>query len=191
MGKNSDKKPKNKSLNKTTSYDTINIGNNLKIKNTELDNKLSQWLHKNLKHKKNPINLKINKRRKEYFKDSYKIYIDNWNFNVPPDFIYKRAICNCQIPSPSHSLSDLYIDKYDNNFNKVMGEEFYDAGISIMENLKCFKYNFKEGNILENMGSYLIKFFFLFESITMIVYGVLGINSIKIFIIDFIRGNPP
>ena len=135
--------------------------------------------------------LVINKRRKEYFQDPYKICIDNCNFNVPPDFIYKRAICNCQIPSPSHSLNDLYVDYYDNNIDKVMGEEFYDAGISVLESLKCFKYNFKDGNIFKNMGSYLTIFFFLFESITMIVYGAIGINSIKMFIIDFIKGNPP
>ena len=61
FGKNNDKKKaKNRGLNKTTSYDTMNMGNNLKIKNTELDNKLSQWIQKNVKNKKNPKNLKIN-----------------------------------------------------------------------------------------------------------------------------------
>ena len=61
FGKNNDKKiTKNRGLNKTTSYDTMNMGNNLKIKNTELDNKLSQWIQKNVKNKKNPKNLKIN-----------------------------------------------------------------------------------------------------------------------------------
>ena len=60
MGKSQNKKPKNRTLNKTTSYDTISIGNNLKIKNTDFDNKLSKWILKNLKPKKNPINLKIN-----------------------------------------------------------------------------------------------------------------------------------
>ena len=61
FGKNSDKIiSKNKGLNKATSYDTMNMGNNLKIKNTELDNKLSKWIQKNLKNKKNPKSLKIN-----------------------------------------------------------------------------------------------------------------------------------
>ena len=61
FGKNNDKKiTKNRGLNKTTSYDTMNMGNNLKIKNTELDNKLSQWIQKNAKNKKNQKNLKIN-----------------------------------------------------------------------------------------------------------------------------------
>ena len=72
-----------------------------------------------------------------------------------------------------------------------MGEEFYDADISVFENLKCFKYNFEDKNIFKNMGSYFMIFFFLFEIITMIVYGCLGIDSIKMFVIDFIKGNPP
>ena len=61
FAKNTDKKiTKNRGLNKTTSYDTMNMGNNLKIKNTELDSKLSKWIQKNIKNKKNPKNLKIN-----------------------------------------------------------------------------------------------------------------------------------
>ena len=52
----------------------------------------------------------MNKRRKEYFQDPYKICIDNCEFNVPPDFTYKRAICNCQNSYPSHSLNNLYED---------------------------------------------------------------------------------
>jgi len=57
--------------------------------------------------------------------------------------------------------------------------------------LKCFKHNFEDGNIFKNMGSYMIIIFFLVEVISMIIYGVLGIDSIKMFIIDFIKGNPP
>ena len=61
FAKNREKKfKKNKTLNKTTSYDTINIGNSLRIKNIELDNKLNKWIQKNVLHKKNPINMKIN-----------------------------------------------------------------------------------------------------------------------------------
>ena len=61
LEKNSERKRnKNRGLNKTTSYDTISIANNLKIKNTELDKKLSNWILKNLKKRKNPKNLKIN-----------------------------------------------------------------------------------------------------------------------------------
>ena len=133
----------------------------------------------------------MNKRRKEYFQDPYKICIDNCEFNVPPDFTYKRAICNCQNSYPSHSLNNLYEDYYDNNINYVMGEEFYDADVWVLEHLKCLKYIGEDNNIFKNMGSYLIIFFFLFEVVTMIVFGVVGIDSIKMFIIDFIIGNPP
>ena len=51
---------KNKALNKTTSYDAMSMGNNIRVKNTELDNKLNRWIFKNLKRRKNPKNLKIN-----------------------------------------------------------------------------------------------------------------------------------
>ena len=58
-GKNKNKLIKGKSLSKTTSSEKINIGNNIKIKNTELDNKISSWIHKNIINV-NPKNVRIN-----------------------------------------------------------------------------------------------------------------------------------
>ena len=131
----------------------------------------------------------IKQRRQEYYQDPYKICIDNCNFITPPDFTYRRALCTCS--RVSHSLNGVNIEYIDYNINYIMGDYFYDTDIYVFEHLKCFKHNFEDGNIFKNMGSYMIIIFFLFEIIAMIIYGVLGIDSIKIFIIDFIKGNPP
>jgi len=131
----------------------------------------------------------IKQRRQEYYQDPYKICIDNCNFITPPDFTYRRALCTCS--RVSHSLNDVNIEYIDYNINYIMGDYFYDTDIYVFEHLKCFKHNFEDGNIFKNMGSYMIIIFFLFEIISMIIYGVLGIDSIKMFIIDFIKGNPP
>ena len=103
---------KNKALNKTTSYDGINMGNNIRIKNTELDNKLNKWIFENLKRRKNPKNLKINnqfstinlmnenkKSKKKYF-----LNLNNFNYNN-----------NLKKKNQTNSMSDILND---NNQNK-------------------------------------------------------------------------
>ena len=131
----------------------------------------------------------IKQRRQEYYQDPYKICIDNCNFITPPDFTYRRAICTCT--RDYHSLNDINTEYTDYNIYRIMGDYFYDTDIDVFEHLKCFKHNFEDENIFKNMGSYMIIIFFLVEVISMIIYGVLGIDSIKMFIIDFIKGNPP
>ena len=130
----------------------------------------------------------IKQRREEYYQDRYKICLDNCDWN-DPDFTYKRAVCLCS--SVTHSLDDVNIEYYDYNINYITGDDFYNNDINVFEHLKCFKYNFEDGKIFKNMGSYMIIIFLLIEIIAMIVYSVLGIDSIKMFIIDFIKGNPP
>ena len=80
---------KNKALNKTTSYDGMNMGNNIRIKNTELDNKLNKWIFQNLKRRKNPKNLKINNQfstinlmnENKKSKKKYVLNLNNFNYN--------------------------------------------------------------------------------------------------------------
>jgi hypothetical protein len=130
----------------------------------------------------------INQRRKEYFQDPYKICIDNCNFKSP-DFIYKRAKCECK--STYHSLDKLNEEEYDNNVNRIINENFYNTDVYVFEHLKCFLHNFEEGNIFKNMGSYFIIVFFICQIISTIVYAIYGIDIIKLHIIDFIKRNPP
>ena len=100
FGKNNDKKiTKNRGLNKTTSYDTMNMGNNLKIKNTELDNKLSKWILKNLKQR-NPINLKINNQFSMNNNNSntkFVLNLNNFNNNKNYNYLKKASKTNSMI----------------------------------------------------------------------------------------------
>ena len=133
----------------------------------------------------------IEQRRKEYYQDKYKICIDNCEWETPNNlnFRYKRAQCRCS--SVNHLINKVNVDYYDHNKDRVMSDDFYKTDIFIFEHLKCFKYNFERGNIIENGGSYMIIVCFVFEIISMIVYCVFGIDSIKIYIIDFVKRNPP
>ena len=57
---NNNRQQKEKTLSKTTSSEKINIGNNIKIRNTELD-KINQWINKNIiNNNNNTKNTKIN-----------------------------------------------------------------------------------------------------------------------------------
>ena len=103
---------KNKALNKTTSYDGMNMGNNIRIKNTELDNKLNKWIFENLKRRKNPKNLKINNQfstinlmnENKKSKKKYVLNLNNFNYNN-----------NLKKKNQTNSMSDILND---NNKNK-------------------------------------------------------------------------
>ena len=103
---------KNKALNKTTSYDGMNMGNNIRIKNTELDNKLNKWIFQNLKRRKNPKNLKINNQfstinlmnENKKSKKKYVLNLNNFNYNN-----------NLKKKNQTNSMSDILND---NNQNK-------------------------------------------------------------------------
>ena len=103
---------KNKALNKTTSYDGMNMGNNIRIKNTELDNKLNKWIFQNLKRRKNPKNLKINNQfstinlmnENKKSKKKYVLNLNNFNYNN-----------NLKKNNQTNSMSDILND---NNQNK-------------------------------------------------------------------------
>ena len=103
---------KNKALNKTTSYDGMNMGNNIRIKNTELDNKLNKWIFQNLKRRKNPKNLKINNQFSTInlmnenikSKKKYVLNLNNFNYNN-----------NLKKKNQTNSMSDILND---NNQNK-------------------------------------------------------------------------
>ena len=103
---------KNKALNKTTSYDGMNMGNNIRIKNTELDNKLNKWIFENLKRRKNPKNLKINNQfstinlmnENKKSKKKYVLNLNNFNYNN-----------NLKKKNQTNSMSDILND---NNQNK-------------------------------------------------------------------------
>ena len=133
----------------------------------------------------------IEQRRKEYYQDKYKICIDNCEWETPNNlnFKYKRAQCRCS--SVNHLINKVNVDYYDHNKARVMSDDFYKTDIFIFEHLKCFKYNFERGKLVENGGSYMIIVCFVFEIISVIVYCVFGIDSIKIYIIDFVKRNPP
>ena len=157
--------------------------------NIDLTNHLENFFHdmcfQNYEDGKDIV---IKQRRKEYYQDPYKICIDNCNWNTP-DYIYKRATCKCEFKD--HLLDKINEEIFDYNQYYVMGDDFYNTDTNVFEHLKCFKYNFEDGNIFKNMGSYMIIIFFILEIISMIIYGVIGIDSIKMFIIDFIKRNPP
>ena len=103
---------KNKALNKTTSYDGMNMGNNIRIKNTELDNKLNKWIFENLKRRKNPKNLKINNQfstinlmnENKKSKKKYVLNLNNFNYNN-----------NLKKKNQTNNMSDILND---NNKNK-------------------------------------------------------------------------
>ena len=130
----------------------------------------------------------IKQRRREYYQDPCKICLDNCTFDIPPNN-YERALCLCSYKN--NFLEELYQEYVDLNKYCVMSEEFYKTDIYIFEHFKCFKYNFENGNIFENMGNYMMIVFIILEIISVVIYLVFGIDSIKIYIIDFIKRNPP
>ena len=71
---------KEKSLSKTTSSEKINLGSNIKIKNAELDNKISQWIHKNIMNS-NPKNVRINNNQVSNQYSTINIGDSNYNHN--------------------------------------------------------------------------------------------------------------
>ena len=158
-------------------------------KGIDLTNHLENFFHdmcfQNYEDDKDIV---IKQRRKEYYQDPYKICLDNCKW-VTPDYNYKRASCKCE--TQVHFLNRINVEYTDYNQYYIKGEDFYNTDINVFEHLKCFKYNFEDGKIFKNMGSYMIVLFFLLEIISMIVYGVMGIDSIKMYIIDFVKGNPP
>ena len=74
-------KQKEKSLSKTTSSEKINISNNIKIKNTDLNNKISQWIHKNIINTNNPNNFKINNTNFSHQYSTINVAENNYNHN--------------------------------------------------------------------------------------------------------------
>ena len=71
---------KDKALSKTISSEKIKIGNNIKIKIKELDNKISQWINKNI-IKSNPKNLKINNNQLSHQYSTINVEGNNYNHN--------------------------------------------------------------------------------------------------------------
>ena len=71
---------KEKTLSKTTSSERINIGNNIKIKNTELDNKISKWINKNIINN-NPKNIRINNNQISNQYSTINVGESNINYN--------------------------------------------------------------------------------------------------------------
>ena len=154
FGKNSDKRfKKNKTLNKTTSYDTINvgnIGNNIKIKNTDLDNKVSKWILKNLNQKKNQKNLKLNNQFStinminENIK--YILNINNINNNNKYNYMKKNNKTNSMINMLSENslkkdrMEYLFKNKQNQNFPSI-------NNISKNLNKKSFDLNTNNMNI--------------------------------------------
>ena len=130
----------------------------------------------------------IKQRRREYYQDPCKICLDNCTFSRPPNN-YERALCQCSYKN--NYLDELYQEYEDTNKYCVMNEEFYKTDGYIFEHFKCFKYNFEKGNLFENMGNYMMIVFIVLEIISVVIYLVFGIDSIKLYIIDFIKGNPP
>ena len=74
------KNVKEKSLSKTISTEKINNINNIKIKNTELDSKISQWIHKNIINNK-PKNIKISNNQLSHQFSTINIADSNYNNN--------------------------------------------------------------------------------------------------------------
>jgi len=120
-----------KKLSKTTSCEKINIGNNIKFKNTDLDSKLSQWIHKNLINSNSPKNLKIssnNINNNKIFSENYST-IDlignnrNKNFNLSNNYnssiVRKlhKTTSMINIPSDNNNLKNEYIRKNRMNQN--------------------------------------------------------------------------
>ena len=101
-GKN--KHLKQKTLSKTTSSDKINMGNNIKIKNTELD-KISQWINKNIIiNNSNSKNLKINNNQIPHQYSTINIADNNYN--------------NCTSLRKFHKTKSMVNISSDNNLKK-------------------------------------------------------------------------
>ena len=116
---------KEKKLSKTTSCEKINIGNNIKFKNTDLDSKLSQWIHKNLINNNSPKNLKIssnNINNNRIFAENYStidIIGNNRNLNLNLNNNYSSSTMRrlhktasmINIPSDNNNLKKEHIIK--------------------------------------------------------------------------------
>ena len=119
------KSRKEKKLSKTTSCEKINIGNNIKFKNTDFDSKLSQWIHKNLINNNSPKNLKIssnNINNNKIFSENYStidIIGNNRNSNLDLNNNYSSSTMRklhktasmINIPSDNNNLKKEYIIK--------------------------------------------------------------------------------
>ena len=119
------KNRKEKTLSKTISSDKLNMVNNFKIKNNDLDNKLSQLIHKNIINNNN-INgksIKINNLNKQLTHDysTINVYSNNRNnYNINNNYSYLKKIhkTNSMINiSSDNNLKREYIIKNKTNQN--------------------------------------------------------------------------
>ena len=116
------KNKKEKKLSKTTSCEKINIGNNIKFKNTDLDNKLSQWIQKNLMNNNSPKNLKISNNNinnnKVFSKDYSTIDVIGNNRNQNMNFHNNYSTSNLRKLHKTTSMINISSDN--NNLKKEL-----------------------------------------------------------------------
>ena len=157
FGQNSNKnKHKSKVLNKTTSYDVMSMGNNIKIKNTELDNKLNRWIFRHLKKGKNRKNFKINNQlstinmmneNNNNNKKKYFLNLNNFNNNNNNN-LKKKYKTNSMIDllndnNPKKEKRDFSLkNKYNPNFPNIN---------NISNNLNKKSFDLKNVNINMNL----------------------------------------
>ena len=106
---------KEKSLSKTTSSEKINIGNNIKIKNTELNNKVSQWIQKNIINN-NSNNFKINNTNFSNQYSTINVAENNHN-NYTSLRKFHKTNSMINISSDNNNLKKEYIIKNRSNQN--------------------------------------------------------------------------
>ena len=101
---NKNRQPKEKTLSKTTSSEKINIGNNIKIRNTELD-KINQWINRNIIiNNSNSKNIKINNNQFPHQYSTINIGDNNYN--------------NCTSLRKFHKTNSMINISSDNNIKK-------------------------------------------------------------------------
>ena len=137
-GKNNNNKiQKNRTLNKTTSYDTMNLGNNLKTKNMKFDNKLSLWIQKNIKKSNNHKSFKLKNQfstiNMNDHSHKYILNLNNFNNNK---YLNKTNKTNSMI----NILNDNSLNR-DNSLKKNFNPNFQNVKNISISNKKSFELN--------------------------------------------------
>ena len=98
------------------------------------------------------------------------------------NYTTNEAICSCNV---QEDLLDNLLD------NKLTGEVYEIVKSLNINVMKCYDSIFKFDNLIKNYGGWIMSGFLGGQIAMTVIFSRTGLNSIKEYILDFIKSNPP
>ena len=126
------------------------------------------------------LDIPLKDRIKNFIENNKTICQDDCDFSEY-DYIKNIVKCSCKIKESSSSFSDMNINK-----SKIFEEKTNKNNFANFNILECYRSLFNKKGILYNIGSWILSFIILFHIVTIFLFYLKDIKSIKNKIDDII-----